>query len=43
MRKHFDDDQTAALIAAIAMINAWNRMNAIARTPAGDYVPGQWG
>ncbi|MGS2808466.1 carboxymuconolactone decarboxylase family protein [Nocardia sp. MW-W600-9] len=43
VRKHFDDDQTAALIAAIAMINAWNRMNAIARTPAGDYVPGQWG
>ncbi|MGW5439706.1 carboxymuconolactone decarboxylase family protein [Nocardia asteroides] len=43
VRKHFDDDQTAALIAAIAMINAWNRMNAIAQTPAGDYVPGQWG
>ncbi|MEV6064187.1 carboxymuconolactone decarboxylase family protein [Nocardia asteroides] len=43
VRKHFDDDQTGALIAAIAMINAWNRMNAIAHTPAGDYVPGQWG
>jgi hypothetical protein len=25
------------------MINAWNRMNVIARTPAGSYVPGQWG
>ncbi|MFC6009852.1 carboxymuconolactone decarboxylase family protein [Nocardia lasii] len=43
VRKHYDDDQIAALIAAIAMINAWNRLNAIAHTPAGDYVPGQWG
>jgi AhpD family alkylhydroperoxidase len=43
VRKHYDDDQTAALIAAIAMINAWNRMNVIARTPAGSYAPGQWG
>ncbi|MBF6224514.1 carboxymuconolactone decarboxylase family protein [Nocardia abscessus] len=43
VRKHYDDDQIAALIAAIAMINAWNRMNVIARTPAGSYVPGQWG
>ncbi|WP_433665144.1 carboxymuconolactone decarboxylase family protein [Nocardia sp. CA-128927] len=43
VRKHYDEDQSAALIAAIAMINAWNRMNVIARTPAGDYEPGQWG
>ncbi|WP_406235991.1 carboxymuconolactone decarboxylase family protein [Nocardia sp. NBC_01009] len=43
VRKHYDEDQTAALIAAIAMINAWNRMNVIARTPAGSYEPGQWG
>ncbi|KAF0848039.1 carboxymuconolactone decarboxylase family protein [Nocardia caishijiensis] len=43
VRKHYDDDQIAALIAAIATINAWNRLNAIAHTPAGDYVPGQWG
>ncbi|WP_405167423.1 carboxymuconolactone decarboxylase family protein [Nocardia sp. NBC_01499] len=43
VRKHYDDDQIAALIASIAMINAWNRMNVIARTPAGDYQPGQWG
>ncbi|MFE1594388.1 carboxymuconolactone decarboxylase family protein [Nocardia sp. NPDC058705] len=43
VRKHYDDDQIAALIAAIALINAWNRLNAIAHTPAGDYVPGQWG
>ncbi|MFC4124557.1 carboxymuconolactone decarboxylase family protein [Nocardia rhizosphaerae] len=42
VRKHYDDDQIAALIAAVAMINAWNRLNAIARTPAGSYVPGQF-
>ncbi|MFC9440822.1 carboxymuconolactone decarboxylase family protein [Nocardia sp. NPDC057030] len=43
VRKHYDEDQAAALISAIAMINAWNRLNVIARTPAGDYQPGQWG
>ncbi|MEV6431490.1 carboxymuconolactone decarboxylase family protein [Nocardia sp. NPDC051463] len=43
VRKHYDEDQIAALIGAIAMINAWNRMNVIARTPAGSYEPGQWG
>lgn len=42
VRKHYDDDQIAALIGAIAIINAWNRLNAIAHTSAGDYVPGQW-
>ncbi|MFI9506073.1 carboxymuconolactone decarboxylase family protein [Nocardia sp. NPDC052566] len=43
VRKHYDEEQAGALIGAIAMINAWNRMNVIARTPAGSYVPGQWG
>ena len=41
-RKNFDDEQLAALIAEIAMINAWNRMNVIAGTPAGGYEPGQF-
>jgi AhpD family alkylhydroperoxidase len=40
--KHFGDEQLAALISAIALINAYNRMNVIARTPAGGYQPGQW-
>jgi AhpD family alkylhydroperoxidase len=40
--KHYDDDQLAALVAAIALINAWNRMNVIIRQPAGDYQPGQF-
>jgi AhpD family alkylhydroperoxidase len=41
--KHYDDDQLAALVALIAEINAWNRVNVITRQPAGDYQPGQWG
>lgn len=41
--KHFDNDQLAALVALIAVINAYNRMNVITRQPAGDYQPGQWG
>jgi AhpD family alkylhydroperoxidase len=41
--KHYDDDQLAALVSLIALINAYNRMNVITRQPAGDYQPGQWG
>ena len=41
--KHYDDDQLAALVSLIALINTYNRMNAITRHPAGDYQPGQWG
>jgi AhpD family alkylhydroperoxidase len=41
--KHYDEDQLAALVSVIAVINAYNRMNAITRQPAGDYQPGQWG
>jgi AhpD family alkylhydroperoxidase len=41
--KHYDEDQLAALVALIAGINAWNRMNVITGQLAGDYQPGQWG
>ena len=41
--KHYDDDQLAALVCLIALINAYNRMNVITRRRAGDYQPGQWG
>ena len=41
--KHYDSDQLAGLVALIAEINAWNRLNVITRQPAGDYRPGQWG
>ena len=41
--KHYDDDQLAALVSLIALINVYNRMNVIIRQPGGDYQPGQWG
>ncbi|CAL9635528.1 carboxymuconolactone decarboxylase family protein [Streptomyces pilosus] len=40
--KHYDEDQLAALISLIAVINAYNRINVINRQPAGDYRPGQF-
>lgn len=39
-RKHYDDDQLAALICVIGLINAANRMNVIVRQPAGSYRSG---
>ena len=41
--KHYNEEQLAALIATIAIMNTWNRLNIITQQPAGDYVPGQWG
>ncbi|MFI0451770.1 carboxymuconolactone decarboxylase family protein [Actinomadura sp. 6N118] len=42
VREHYDDDQTAALVSLIAMINANNRLNVIVRNPGGSYQPGQF-
>ena len=41
--KYYDEDQLMALVCVIALINAYNRMNVIVQTPAGDYQPGQFG
>ncbi|MEV0083957.1 carboxymuconolactone decarboxylase family protein [Saccharopolyspora sp. NPDC050642] len=41
--EHYDEDQLAALVSLIAIMNAWNRLNVITQQPAGDYQPGQWG
>ncbi|SNS29758.1 alkylhydroperoxidase AhpD family core domain-containing protein [Actinomadura meyerae] len=41
--KHYDDEQLGALVALIALINTWNRLNVITRQPAGDYVAGSMG
>ena len=41
--KHYDEDQLAALISLIAVINAYNRINVINRQPAGGYKPGMFG
>jgi AhpD family alkylhydroperoxidase len=40
--KHSDEEQLAALVCLIALINSYNRLNVITRQPAGDYKPGQW-
>jgi AhpD family alkylhydroperoxidase len=42
VRKHYDDDQTAALVCLVALINAANRLNVIVRNPAGSYQPGMF-
>jgi len=36
--RHYDEDELAALVVAIATINVWNRLNATTRQPAGQ----QW-
>jgi alkylhydroperoxidase family enzyme len=41
--KHYDEDQLAALVSLIALINTYNRVNVIVQQPAGDYQPGQFG
>jgi AhpD family alkylhydroperoxidase len=41
--KHYDDDQLAALVSVIAVINAYNRLNVLVAQPAGGYQPGMFG
>ncbi|MFJ7149372.1 carboxymuconolactone decarboxylase family protein [Streptomyces sp. NPDC100445] len=41
--EHYDEDQLAALVVLIAVINAYNRVNVLVRQPAGDYVAGMLG
>lgn len=41
--KHYDENQLAGLVALIASINTWNRLNVIVRNPGGSYQPGQFG
>src|ERR1700751_2272095 len=40
--KHYDDNQLAALVCTVAIINTYNRLNVITRNEGGDYQPGQW-
>ena len=42
VRKHYDDDQIAALVCGIAMINAANRLGVILRQQGGSYEPGMF-
>ncbi len=39
VQKHYDDDQIAALVYLVAMINAANRLLVITQTKGGSYVP----
>ena len=41
--KYYDDEQLGAMVALIAVINAFNRVNVIVAQPAGDYKVGQFG
>ena len=40
--QHFDEEELGTLVALIALINTYNRLNVMVRQPAGDYQPGQW-
>jgi AhpD family alkylhydroperoxidase len=40
--KHFDEEQLAALVFVIAIIQFYNRMNVVTQQPAGDYEVGMW-
>ncbi|MEU7068070.1 carboxymuconolactone decarboxylase family protein [Streptomyces sp. NPDC051578] len=42
VRKHYDDDQIAALVSLIALINAANRLAVIVRQQGGSYEPGMF-
>ncbi|WET81769.1 carboxymuconolactone decarboxylase family protein [Amycolatopsis sp. QT-25] len=43
VRKHYDDDQVAALVYLVAMINAANRLLVITRTKGGSYAADAFG
>ncbi|GGS51188.1 carboxymuconolactone decarboxylase family protein [Streptomyces cinerochromogenes] len=43
VRKHYDEEQTTALVYLIAMINAANRLGVIANNQGGSYAPGTLG
>jgi AhpD family alkylhydroperoxidase len=42
VRKHYDDDQIAALVSLVAMINAANRLAVIVHQQGGSYEPGMF-
>ncbi|MEE1754713.1 carboxymuconolactone decarboxylase family protein [Streptomyces sp. SP18CS02] len=42
VRKHYDDDQVAALVIMVALINAANRLAVIVRLQGGSYEPGMF-
>ena len=43
VRKHYDDNQVAALVATVALINAANRMAVLVHQKGGSYEVGMFG
>ena len=43
VRKHYDDDRTAALVALVAQMNSANRLAVILHQKGGSYEPGMFG
>lgn len=37
--RHFTPEEIAKVVYAVVVINAWNRLNLVARPPVGDYQP----
>lgn len=42
VRKHYNDDQIAALVCQVALINAANRLAVIVHERGGSYEPGMF-
>jgi AhpD family alkylhydroperoxidase len=42
VRKHYDDDQIAALVCLVALVNAANRLAVIVHQQGGSYQPGMF-
>jgi AhpD family alkylhydroperoxidase len=42
VRKHYDDDQTIALVALVSLINATNRLSVMLNYAGGSYEPGMF-
>lgn len=40
--RHYDQEQLAALVCLVSVINAFNRGNVLTRQPAGSYQPGMF-
>ncbi len=42
VREHYDDEQVAALVSLVALINAANRLAVIVNQQGGSYEPGMF-
>jgi hypothetical protein len=42
VRKHYGDDEIAALVCLVSLVNAANRLAVIVHQKGGSYTPGQF-